>query len=216
MSAFVEIGRAQAPSDTTIKNIQQLPFLQSPSSVTVQSNHESLQSTTLTLLPFEMLEAVLLYLPPRDLLLSQRICRRFRQVVCTSNRIQRTLFFEHEHYSGKLETWKLLKWNPFLESRLSSLLNIRVIGVHRGVEGTVKMVAHARYREDALLDPDRLEVCLCDQASWKQMLVTQPPATLLMHPSASLFWKSSMEDQAQFFHDPAGFTILDTILSVNW
>jgi hypothetical protein len=46
--------------------------------------------------------------------------------------------------------------------------------------------------------------------------VSQPPATLLMHPSASLFWKTAMEQKAQFWRDDAGFTILDALDCADW
>ncbi|KAF2658483.1 hypothetical protein K491DRAFT_713432 [Lophiostoma macrostomum CBS 122681] len=192
------------------------------------SNHDSMLSSllsrtslstletslppTLDALPFEILEAILLHLPAQDLLLSQRICRTFREMVIASKRIRRTLFLEPAHHPGKLEDWKMIRWNPFLESQLSEILNIRVIGVHRGGEGTVKMVAHVRYRKVAI----DLDAFLHGEASWKHMLVTQPPATSLMHPSASLFWKSSLEDQAQFFNDRDGFTILDLVSCEHW
>jgi hypothetical protein len=176
------------------------------------STIETSSRPTLDALPFEILEAILLNLPPQDLLLSQGVCRSFKKMVSSSKRLRRVLFLEPAHHPGKLEDWKIIKWNPFLESQLSEILNIRVIGVHRGGEGTAKMVAHVRYRKEAI----DLDAFLHEEASWKQMLVTQPPATLLMHPSASLFWKSSMEDQAQFFHDQDGFTILDLVSCEHW
>ncbi|KAF2793786.1 hypothetical protein K505DRAFT_35324 [Melanomma pulvis-pyrius CBS 109.77] len=188
-----------------------------PSSTSV-SNRTSVEPPTLAFMPYEILEAILLNLPPQHLLLVQRVSRIFREISSSSKRIQRALFLEPMHYSGELSTWQLLRWNPFLETRLSRLLNVRVIGVHRGSEGSVKMVAHVRFEKQYLADSDRhdIDVLLRDEASWKKMLVTQPPATLLMHPSASLFWKSSSEHQAQFFHDPAGFTIMDLVSCVNW
>lgn len=202
---------ASADDSTTTCRSQVLHYL--------ASNRTSISPPTLSSLPYEILEAILLNLPAQDLLLSQCLCRTFREMVTSSTRIQRALFLSPSHYSGKLSEWKLLRWNPFLETTLSRLLNVRVIGVHRGKEG-VKMVAHVRFSKEYHADPDPIRnnsaQLLRHEASWKKMLVTQPPATLLMHPGASLFWKSSMESQAQFFHDPAGFTISDMVECVDW
>ncbi|KAF2867859.1 hypothetical protein BDV95DRAFT_610299 [Massariosphaeria phaeospora] len=190
-------------------------FDRKPHPVLQTSSCSRLNQATSTLigLPYEMLEAILLQLPIQDLLLCQSVCRAFGEMVSSSRPLRRALFLEPAHYSGKLSEWKLLKWNPFLETKLSNALSIRVMGVHRSAEGPVKMVAHVRFRKDEV---DGLNMLLHDQASWKQMLVTQPPVTLLMHPSASLFWKSSMEHQAQFFHEPMGFSIMDMVSCVDW
>ncbi|KAF1958823.1 hypothetical protein CC80DRAFT_20605 [Byssothecium circinans] len=183
---------------------------------TTKSVLESSAPARLTALPYETLEHILLNLPMQDLLLCQRVCHCFKDMVASSRPIRRALFLEPAHYSGKLSNWKLLKWNPLLEDKLAGSLSIRVVGVHRGQEGTVKMVAHVRFEKEALLDVGWADMLFHEDASWKSMLVTQPPATLLMHPSASLFWKTSMESQAQFYHDPAGFTILDMIACSDW
>lgn len=42
----------------------------------------------------ELLEAILLYLPPRDTLLGQLVCRKWRNVISTSSRLQQKLFFK--------------------------------------------------------------------------------------------------------------------------
>ena len=135
-------------------------------------------TSALIKLPYELLEACLLHLPAKDLLLSQSVCHRFRNIVAYSKPIRRALFLEPAHHNGNLEDWTLLKFNPFLTSHLAESFNIRVIGVHRGKEG-VKMVAHVRYEKTALLDDDWAEVLLRDEASWKSMLV------------GSLFYKSA-------------------------
>ncbi|KAK7188771.1 hypothetical protein DPSP01_005671 [Paraphaeosphaeria sporulosa] len=172
--------------------------------------------SALLMLPYEILEAVLLHLPTRDLLLSQRICQRFRYMVESSKPVRRTLFLEPAHHNGQLDDWPLLKFNPFLTNQLAGSFHTRAIGVHRGKDGIVKMVAHMRYEKEALLDDDWAEIILYEHASWKSMLVSQPPATLLMHPSASLFWKTAMEQRAQFWRDDAGFTILDALGCADW
>lgn len=126
--------------------------------------------SSLAKLPYEILEACLLHLPTQDLLLCQRICHRFRDIVATSRPIRRALFLEPTHQNGNLDDWKLLTFNPFLATQLAASFNIRVIGVHRGNEG-VKMVAHMRYQKEALVDDDWADILLREEASWKSMLV---------------------------------------------
>lgn len=193
--------------------------------------------SVLTKLPYEILEAILLHLPIRDLLLSQLVCHRFREMVVRSKPIRRALFLEPAHHNGQLGDWRLLRFNPFLTDQLAGSFHTRAIGVHRSKEGTVKMVAHMRYEKEALLDDDWAEILLYEHASWKSMLVcacrcmldqrivltewtlpqvTQPPATLLMSPSAGLFWKTAMENKAQFYRDDAGFTIMDALDCADW
>ena len=121
-------------------------------------------------LPYEILEACLLHLPAQDLLLCQRVCRRFKDLVASSRPIRRALFLEPAHHNGKLDDWVLLKFNPFLANQLAGSFNIRVIGVHRGNEG-VKMVAHMRYEKEALVEDDWADILLREEASWRSMLV---------------------------------------------
>jgi hypothetical protein len=128
-------------------------------------------SSTLVKLPYEILQAILLQLPMQDLLLSQRICQRFRYMVSSSKPIRRALFLEPAHHDGRLGDWRLLKFNAFLTNQLAGSFHTRVIGLHRGKEGTVKMVAHMRYEKEALLDDDWADVLLYEHASWKSMLV---------------------------------------------
>ncbi|KAF2264365.1 hypothetical protein CC78DRAFT_544135 [Lojkania enalia] len=178
-----------------------------PAPLALLPSQKSATKSTLTSLPVEILEAILLHLPALDLLLAQRVCRTFRAVILSSKRILRALFLDPAHQSGDTGLWEMLKWNPFLHNRLSRLLNTRVIGVRRSADGSVKMMAHVRFRGDVVLDPYWINVFLYDHASWRRMLVTQPPATLLLHPSASLFWKTDAENRAQFSRHAKGVTI---------
>lgn len=44
----------------------------------------------------ELLEAILVCLPSKELLLTQRVSKRWRYVICGSIKLQRALFFEPE------------------------------------------------------------------------------------------------------------------------
>lgn len=147
-----------------------LPLALRPNVTDESTQARAVQSTLLNL-PYEILEVVLLYLPIQDLLLSQRVCHRFNYMVASSKPIRRALFLEPAHHNGQLGDWQLLRFNPFLEDQLAGSFHTRAIGVHRGKEGTVKMVAHMRYEKEALLDDDWADILLYEQASWKSMLV---------------------------------------------
>ena len=157
------------------------PTLQVPrrseSSSTIVLEESEIPVAAILQLPYEVLEAVLLQLPLQDLLLCQRICQRFRTMVSSSKSIRRALFLEPAHHNGKLCDWTLLRFNPFLATSLAQSFNIRVIGVHRGEEGSVKMVAHMRFEKETLLDQEWADILLHEDASWKSMLVCSPDAS---------------------------------------
>lgn len=142
-------------------------------------NQAGAMQSTLMDLPYEILEEVLLNLPIQDLLLSQRTCQRFRYLVASSKPLRRALFLEPAHHDGQLDDWRLLKFNPFLADQLAGSFHTRAIGVHRGKEGTVKMVAHMRYGKEAPLDDDWADVLFYAKASWKSMLVRAMTAMTL-------------------------------------
>ena len=56
----------------------------------------------------KILEAALAELPDRDLLLAQRVCRAFQDVITKSGQLQRRLFFAPQ----LTDTWKPVLWRP--------------------------------------------------------------------------------------------------------
>lgn len=62
----------------------------------------------------ELLEQILLHLPPRDVLLLQRVNGAFRNVTTTSDRLQRKLFFKADLHTDHAPPADFIL-NPFLE-----------------------------------------------------------------------------------------------------
>lgn len=62
----------------------------------------------------ELLENVLLYIPERDLLLSQRVNQTFQDTIIHSPRLQRKLFYTADLYHQGDVLSKLV-WNPLLD-----------------------------------------------------------------------------------------------------
>ncbi|OMP82629.1 hypothetical protein BK809_0006939 [Diplodia seriata] len=138
----------------------------------------------------ELLELILAALPIKDLLLAQRVCRRFASLIQTSTALQQALFFLplpasstrapattpalplRSYPSGALvtETWER---NPLLASAFPPWFDRQAPGsiysppfYHPAAFETLPLNA----ARDAYLRPE---------ASWRRMLVTQPPATAL-------------------------------------
>lgn len=104
---------------------------------------------------FELLERILLELPMVDILLVQRVCRRWKAVIQDSLPLQRALFlapldplrFDSDEFSYQLT------FNPLLQSRgfFPSWASLNVA-----------------FRIPRAVDPN---------ASWRRMYLTQPPST---------------------------------------
>lgn len=74
----------------------------------------SMASTQRGLVVPELLENILLHVPERELLLSQRVNQNFRNVIKHSPKLQRKLFYTADHYLEGNELSEL-KWNPLLK-----------------------------------------------------------------------------------------------------
>lgn len=146
---------------------------------------------------YELTENILLYLPQRDLLLAQRISKAVRSVIKTSPNTQRALFlkpadsgtityFESEEPSGS--AWKVSRESDKNEHPiLNHLLAPHIITAHYLAFDKVSVLphqhnqgcTHALYSYYPCL-PDaqrrrKLEAIARPEASWRSMLITQPP-----------------------------------------
>lgn len=138
----------------------------------------------------ELAEAILSFLPLKDLLLVQRVCRSFRATIQGSVQLQRLLFLEPE---GDFNN-RSLKVNPFVP--ISSLNIIRDDNIHRRIPGDKSKIAaliprgylniliRSESRIHGLKAPKRksfqhnLRELFFEQdpqASWRRMYITQPP-----------------------------------------
>jgi hypothetical protein len=123
----------------------------------------------------ELLENILLHLPHRTLLHAQRVSRGFQTLIITSPTIQHSLFFRAKPVSpiAPSVTWEqnlLLyqafpEWFQLLPSSLHYIHKIKGAGVFGHLDWN-----KSEERKRAYARPE---------ASWRRMLVVQPPATLL-------------------------------------
>ncbi|KAF4230188.1 hypothetical protein CNMCM6805_000823 [Aspergillus fumigatiaffinis] len=124
------------------------------------------ESTRLVLSTPELLENVLFYLDVQSLLTSaQRVCRSWTRLIQTSPRLQQTLFFKPippEQCRGKL-------LNPLLARHFTGLLPALMDPYG---------VRDCSLRQPWSKQSDRRQKFFRREASWRQMLVQQPPASL--------------------------------------
>lgn len=137
----------------------------------------------------ELLELILLHLPMRDLLLAQRTCQKFRNLIRTSPTLQQILYLKPLPESATptstsptpnlssygtaepvTESWQRnpLLISPFLpwfnRTRCKIKFDLTTLDV---------------FENSALAKPNLRSIFLTPEASWRQMLVVQPPVTRL-------------------------------------
>ncbi|KAK8085028.1 hypothetical protein PG997_006299 [Apiospora hydei] len=143
--------------------------------------------------PTELLEAILLCIDMRTLLTTaQRICRRWHHLIGDSPSLQKALFFEPDN--------TVLPTNP-----LRNPLLAEVFTVWFEYDSSDKRVPNGRdhhYYRDFQASPfaRNLDVVLHNNASWKRMLVQQPP---LLHLGD---WRHTYDEMGHheelLVHDP--------------
>ncbi|KAE8135354.1 hypothetical protein BDV38DRAFT_284989 [Aspergillus pseudotamarii] len=110
----------------------------------------------ITLSTFELLELILLQLDTQTLLTAQRICQAWSRIIQESVPIQKALFFiptDSSSASTKVQNPLLAKMFPsFFQSNPTLLASV-----------------------DMLQRPEKLEAYIRPEASWRRMLVQQPP-----------------------------------------
>ncbi|KAF5860111.1 hypothetical protein ETB97_002018 [Aspergillus alliaceus] len=123
----------------------------------------------------ELLEAILLETELRTLLTSAtRVCHLWHDVIETSPRLQAVLFFDPWEVKRK----KPFK-NPFIDSDIWPDFFRKYIGV------------------DSPKLSDKLRAYLREDASWRRMLIHQPPTSnlsVLYRPSAQRVWPEGKVD----------------------
>ncbi|KAK0650369.1 hypothetical protein DIS24_g6863 [Lasiodiplodia hormozganensis] len=140
-------------------------------------------STHLCLLRIpELAELIFQHLPPRDLLLAQRVCRTFYATIHSSPTLQQCLFFapkkrryprhpprqrknddEHED-----EAWQT---NPLLAAAFPPWFQLRYVRSRWDWPQAASFANELPWAGD----PARVRAFMRPDASWRRMLVTQPP-----------------------------------------
>ena len=116
----------------------------------------------------ELLEQILLHLPMRDLLLAQRVCTRWHSLVTQSKRIQRALYFLP---AATPITGLRYPFNPLLACAFADYFYfspfMEPIYIASGYLDIILKSTSKQWDESITRK----------EASWRKMLVCQPPAT---------------------------------------
>ena len=129
--------------------------------------NENLPPSERALASIELLEKILLQLDLRSLLISaQSVNRRWRQLIEKSSKIQRALFFQPEK---KRRGANEPMFNPLLMETFPSLFP------QDG--GTSAIFSFTSL--DMIQTPEKLAAYARNEASWRRMLVQQPPLSEL-------------------------------------
>jgi len=154
--------------------LQPLPYLQS--CLSDATEHILPEYTQPTMEPVfktaELVEQILLQLSMRDLLVqAQRVCRYFHHVIISSPVLQQKLFFQGDNSYGFVnEQQYRCQVNPLLRDAFPSLLGNNENN-HVGTELYLKL--------DWAKSDAKSKSYKRKEASWRRMLVTQPPILLL-------------------------------------
>ncbi|GAM38618.1 hypothetical protein TCE0_033f09487 [Talaromyces pinophilus] len=109
----------------------------------------------------EILESILLQLDPQALLTAaQQTCRTWRGVIHESPSLQKALFFTLDEPPEKVQ-------NPLLVQRFPSFF------------GKTKWSSSLLSSLDMIKKPGKLEAYVRPEASWRRMLVQQPPISVV-------------------------------------
>jgi hypothetical protein len=143
----------------------------------------------------ELLELILLYLPQKDLLLSQRVCRSFRYTIEGSLRLQRALFFSPNwNLEGRAFDAYSANNRPGQKPENNRLLRRAFLGCYPTVtlvivndsptphESAIGRRGSERWSWDVCISfpadkklPDCKPSVLYPEASWRRMFLSQPP-----------------------------------------
>lgn len=124
------------------------------------SNHPS---ETVFTIP-ELLETILLHLDPRTLLTAQSTCKTWTTLITTSPRIQQALFFIPSSHPEK-------ELNPLLVHSFPSLFP----SPSPREENYVQDARFTFTSLDMFGSPAKMKAYMRAEASWRRMLVQQPP-----------------------------------------
>lgn len=121
----------------------------------------------------ELLETILLHLPQCTLFHAQRVNRTFHTLIINSPAIQQALFFRAKPTTGQLVNYEQ---NALLCQSFPDWFQLRSSSLHRFAK---QMRRDAFDRLDWNQSEEKKRAYARRDASWRRMLVLQPPATLL-------------------------------------
>ncbi|KAL4902054.1 hypothetical protein BDW74DRAFT_66850 [Aspergillus multicolor] len=137
----------------------------------------------------EILEGILLHLDMETLLLAQRTCRTWRAVIQSSPALEKALYMAPAHSFLADDAQKReMTCNPLLARKFPQLFpTIRDSNkpkVRRERNTTIFTGLH-------MLEPNKLESYIRPEASWRRMLVQEPPVKTIAVFTATYGWATS-------------------------
>ncbi|GLA22105.1 hypothetical protein M752DRAFT_295198 [Aspergillus phoenicis ATCC 13157] len=129
----------------------------------------------------EVLEPVLLNLDTTTLLLSQRVCHLWNSLIKTSPSLQTALFFRpQKEASTSTPALKPKRTvNPLMNKLLKHFISNHRSGFHRDFSSYLSRFGPQKSSDPSTTDVERRHPYLRPEASWREMLLHQPPAPTL-------------------------------------
>ncbi|GKZ60346.1 hypothetical protein AnigIFM49718_006688 [Aspergillus niger] len=129
----------------------------------------------------EVLEPVLLNLDTTTLLLSQRVCHLWNSLIKTSPSLQTALFFRPRKESSTstpaLKPKRTV--NPLMNKLLKHFISNHGSSFHRDFSSYLSRFGPHKSSSPSTSELERRHPYLCPEASWREMLLHQPPAPTL-------------------------------------
>lgn len=129
----------------------------------------------------EVLEPVLLNLDTTTLLLSQRVCHLWNSLIKTSPSLQTALFFRpQKEASTSTPALKPKRTvNPLMNKLLKHFVSNHRSSFHRDFSSYLSRFGPQKSSDPSTTDVERRHPYLRPEASWREMLLHQPPAPTL-------------------------------------
>ena len=136
----------------------------------------------------ELLEAVLLQLPAKDVLLAQRVSKRWQDVIKDSVQVQQALFLKARPTTS-LGSKNIPEVNPWLQLIVGSLGNkaeirgvistkdcLKIDGTHAGLPLAIcEHESHVHISSSAVSDASIGAINVLPPGSWRDMFISNPP-----------------------------------------
>ena len=138
---------------------------------------------------YEILEAILLLIDQRTLLLSQRVCRRWNEVILDSSRLQIKLCFRPARFERNNDHIPLEhQWNMMVQDLARPILTY---------------YSGAGLPDEYRIDLNKKDAFLREEASWRRLLLHQPPCVkaasiLVKSIGLNLFSRAKFKDRDNF------------------
>ncbi|GKZ46785.1 hypothetical protein AbraIFM66951_009940 [Aspergillus brasiliensis] len=127
----------------------------------------------------EVLESVLLHLDLSTILLSQRVCHLWNALIQTSPSLQTALFFRPELEPPTQNEKPERAINPFLNQLLNHFVSNHEPGHDTAVSSYLFLFGTPNKSDPSLLELKQKHAYLRPEASWRGMLLHQPPVLSL-------------------------------------